>query len=147
MTAEDITGPGTPAKGSQSKSGLQVTDAKGDSGQWLPGLGFGKQTKPSVPEMADPWGGVGLPFHEQKPRVGSQKSGGGEERNLAASGTRRQPEKKNKANVPEGVRHILIVDDTFTTGSTLAACYSALRECVSGEVRISVATLAFVKNN
>lgn len=52
-----------------------------------------------------------------------------------------------KANVPEGVRHILIVDDTFTTGSTLAACYSALRECVSGEVRISVATLAFVKNN
>ena len=52
-----------------------------------------------------------------------------------------------RVNVPEGVRHILIVDDTFTTGSTLAACYSALRECVSGEVRISVATLAFVKNN
>ncbi len=52
-----------------------------------------------------------------------------------------------KANVPEGVRHILIVDDTFTTGSTLAACYAALRECVPCQVRISVATLAFVKNN
>ena len=52
-----------------------------------------------------------------------------------------------KANVPEGVRHILIVDDTFTTGSTLAACYAALRECVPGQLRISVATLAFVKNN
>ena len=52
-----------------------------------------------------------------------------------------------KANVPEGVRHILIVDDTFTTGSTLAACYAALRESAPGGVRISVATLAFVKNN
>ena len=52
-----------------------------------------------------------------------------------------------KANVPEDVRHILIVDDTFTTGSTLASCYAALRECVPGQVRISVATLAFVKNN
>ena len=52
-----------------------------------------------------------------------------------------------KANVPEGIRHILVVDDTFTTGSTLAACYAALRECVPGQVRISVATLAFVKNN
>ena len=52
-----------------------------------------------------------------------------------------------KANVPEGFRHILLVDDTFTTGSTLAACYAALRECVPSEVRISAATLAFVRNS
>ena len=51
-----------------------------------------------------------------------------------------------KANVPEGIRHILLVDDTFTTGSTLAACHAALRECVPGDVRISAATLAFVRN-
>ena len=51
-----------------------------------------------------------------------------------------------KAKVPEGVRHILLIDDTFTTGSTLAACYAALRERVQGEVRISAATLAFVRN-
>ena len=52
-----------------------------------------------------------------------------------------------KANVPEGIRHILVVDDTFTTGSTLAACYAALRASAPGGVRISVATLAFVRNS
>ena len=41
-------------------------------------------------------------------------------------------------------RHILLVDDTFTTGSTLYACFSALRSVFPPEVRISVATLAFV---
>lgn len=41
-------------------------------------------------------------------------------------------------------RHILIIDDVFTTGSTLHACFSALRTVFPPEVRISVATLAFV---
>lgn len=44
----------------------------------------------------------------------------------------------------EGIRHILIVDDVFTTGSTLYACFSALRSVLPSEVRISVATLGFV---
>lgn len=40
--------------------------------------------------------------------------------------------------------HVLVVDDTFTTGATLNACRMALREVFPPSVRISVATLAFV---
>ena len=42
------------------------------------------------------------------------------------------------------VRHLILVDDLFTTGSTLYACYAALRSVFPPSVRISVATLAFV---
>lgn len=41
-------------------------------------------------------------------------------------------------------RHILLVDDVFTSGSTLMACFTALRAVFPPSVRISVATLAFV---
>lgn len=40
--------------------------------------------------------------------------------------------------------HILIIDDVFTSGSTLYACFSALREVFPPDVRISIATLGFV---
>lgn len=42
------------------------------------------------------------------------------------------------------VRHILLIDDVFTTGSTLYACFRALRSVFPPHVRISVATLGFV---
>ena len=40
--------------------------------------------------------------------------------------------------------HILLVDDTFTTGATLATCYEVVREAFGPLVRISVATLSVV---
>jgi len=43
-----------------------------------------------------------------------------------------------------GFRHVLIVDDVFTTGATLSECHIALRSALGPTVRISVATLAFV---
>ena len=41
-------------------------------------------------------------------------------------------------------RHIILVDDVFTSGSTLIACFTALRSVFPPSVRISIATLAFV---
>ena len=40
--------------------------------------------------------------------------------------------------------HILLVDDVFTSGSTLMACFTALRAVFPPSVRISITTLAFV---
>lgn len=52
--------------------------------------------------------------------------------------------KKADASVISDLKHLLIIDDIFTTGSTALACYSALREVFPPSVRISIATLGFV---
>ncbi len=49
-------------------------------------------------------------------------------------------------HVPLEARHILLVDDTFTTGATLCACYKALREVLDPSQKISVATLSVVQD-
>ena len=50
----------------------------------------------------------------------------------------------DNSSLPTWPKHILLIDDVFTTGSTLGECFMALRTVFPPEVRISVATLAFV---
>ena len=53
--------------------------------------------------------------------------------------------KKAICGLEEGkTYHVLLVDDVFTSGSTLYNCFLALRAVLPSSVRISVATLAFV---
>ena len=51
-----------------------------------------------------------------------------------------------RARRPISARHVLLVDDTFTTGATLAACYRAIKKATGPGTRISVATLAMVED-
>ena len=77
-------------------------------------------------------------------RTGTQTRLGTEEKALNVGGAFRLVRSGHCQSVISDSRHILLVDDVFTTGSTLAACRLALRNSLPTDRRISVATLGFV---
>lgn len=76
-------------------------------------------------------------------RTESQTSLGMEGKALNVSGAFKV-NRRAAGRLPD-LHHILIVDDVFTSGSTMRACHAALREIYGSRVRISAATLAFVQ--
>lgn len=65
-------------------------------------------------------------------------------KNSGRSSSHNKLNKKADCSDLTNLKHLLLIDDVFTTGSTLHACYQALRSIFPPEVRISIATLAFV---
>lgn len=111
---------------------------------WTRKLGRGyNQAETIAAEVAEELGAKHLPKALVRcRRTGSQVSLSGKDRAGNMSGAFRV----SRASGLAGVRHLLLIDDVFTTGSTLTACYEALREVIPAKIRISIATLGFVQN-
>lgn len=91
-------------------------------------------------------GELGVPLladaMERGRRTDTQTRHNAEERRANLAGVFRV---NGKRLAGKAFRHILIVDDVFTTGATLASCLQTLRKEVGKDVRLSAVSLAYVE--
>lgn len=79
-------------------------------------------------------------------RTGTQTKLSGDEKAVNVAGAFTATKRAVSLAQGNGLRHILLVDDVFTSGATLGECHKALRKVFGPETRISAATLAYAGN-
>ena len=76
-------------------------------------------------------------------RTATQTRLSGEEKSTNVAGAFRATKKAASLASGNGISHILLVDDVFTSGATMGECCKTLRQAFGAQTRISAASLGY----